>query len=51
MTGLLILIKIQKPAQQVKFLRMIWISTGPKVPEPVINKIANLKPLENNTQI
>jgi hypothetical protein len=36
--------KIQQPAQQVKFLSIIWTSTGPKVLEPVINKIANLKP-------
>jgi hypothetical protein len=43
--------KIQKPAQQVKFLGIIWTSTGPKVPEPVINKIANLKPPENKTQM
>jgi hypothetical protein len=29
--------KIKKPAQQVKFLGIIWTSTGPKVPEAVIN--------------
>jgi hypothetical protein len=31
--------KIKKPAQQVKFLGIIWTSTGPKVLEPVINKL------------
>jgi hypothetical protein len=51
MAGLFILIKIQKPAQQVKFFDIIWTSTGPKVLEPVVNKIANLKPPENKTQM
>jgi hypothetical protein len=42
--------KIQKSAQQVKFLGIIWTSISPKVQEPVINKITSLKPSENMTQ-
>jgi hypothetical protein len=43
--------KIQKHAQQVKFLGIIWTLTGPKVQEAVINKITKLKPPEIKTQM
>jgi hypothetical protein len=35
--------KIQNPQDSIKFLGVIWTVTGPKIPGPVLDKIANLK--------
>jgi hypothetical protein len=43
--------KIQNPQNSVKFLGVIWTVTGPKVPDPVLDKIANLKSPTNKTEV
>jgi hypothetical protein len=42
--------KIQNPQDSVKFLGVIWTVTGPKVPDPVLDKIANLKAPTNKME-
>jgi hypothetical protein len=43
--------KIQNPQNSVKFLGIIWMVTGPKVPNPVLDKTANLKAPTNKTEV
>jgi hypothetical protein len=43
--------KIQNPQDSVKFLGVIWTVTGPKVPNPVLDKIANLKAPTNQMEV
>jgi hypothetical protein len=42
--------KIQNPQNSVKFLGVIWMMTEPKVPDPVLDKIANLKAPTNKME-
>jgi hypothetical protein len=43
--------KMQNPQDSVKFLGVIWMVTGPKVPNPVLDKIANLKAPTNKMEV
>jgi hypothetical protein len=43
--------KIQNPQNSVKFLGVIWTVKRPKVPDPVLDKIANLKVPTNKTEV